>query len=468
MGLYYPSISALARRFGGIVVQPEHRFYGESLPLGAPYSASGADLALLTPQQAVADGAALATHMRRMHNCTGTAGEPRCPVVSVGGSYPGVLSFAARLRYPAVFDASYAASAPLRFFSQEVDQYAFYDHVTRVADAASPGCADYVKRTLEATLAEGAAGDEEDIVAKLGLCEPLPAYMRGSADTLRRELHMVVMYTFASLDMGNYPPPTVTKPTGLTSACASIGERMRAGDAWGALRELLGGYAIGGANARAKRGSAAEASPSPGPATPRRATLLSRLERPARGVGVSDAARCFNLSAQLPAGRDPTISSGDWTGVGSGQDGANWDFQTCTLMVDPAGTSHASMFLPRAWSLDWLNSHCTSRFGAGTVPQPTALGDAWGLGSAQLKQLARSGVLTNVIFTNGAIDGWSVGGVSANLSDTVVSLVMPTGAHHSDLSHTGGENDTADVLATRESVAFLLRTWLGLAEATHA
>jgi len=114
-GIFYPSIVLLAQRLGGFVVEPEHRFYGASQPL-QPYSSQS--LQLLNPAQALADAAALLTSLRQRLKCSGLDGEPRCPAVSVGGSYPGFLAAMMRIRYPNVVDMAYAASAPLRFYSQ--------------------------------------------------------------------------------------------------------------------------------------------------------------------------------------------------------------------------------------------------------------------------------------------------------------------------------------------------------------
>ena len=50
----------------------------------------------------------------------------RCPVLTFGGSYPGFLSAMMRIRYPAVVDFAYAASAPINFYAQHVDEYAYY------------------------------------------------------------------------------------------------------------------------------------------------------------------------------------------------------------------------------------------------------------------------------------------------------------------------------------------------------
>jgi pimeloyl-ACP methyl ester carboxylesterase len=114
-GIFYPSIVLLAQRLGGLVVQPEHRFYGSSQPL-QPYCTQ--TLELLTSAQALADAAALLTSLRQQLKCSGLNGEPRCPAVTVGGSYPGFLAAMMRMRYPNVVDMAYAASAPLRFYSQ--------------------------------------------------------------------------------------------------------------------------------------------------------------------------------------------------------------------------------------------------------------------------------------------------------------------------------------------------------------
>jgi hypothetical protein len=132
-GVFYPWVGTeLAMRFRALVVQPEHRFYGTSNPAGpAPFGPAA--LRLLTPQQALADAAALVVAKQRAHNCTarGTAGY--CPVLTVGGSYPGFLSAMMRLRYPAVIDMAYSASAPTLLYAQRVAHTAYYKVGGRLA-----------------------------------------------------------------------------------------------------------------------------------------------------------------------------------------------------------------------------------------------------------------------------------------------------------------------------------------------
>jgi hypothetical protein len=160
------------------------------------------------------------------------------------------------------------------------------------------------------------------------------------------------------------------------------------------------------------------------------------------------------MTAQLPDGHNATIACGDWSGCGTLHDGASWDFETCTLLVETIGTNNQTdMFPSRPWTMDWMKAHCQARFGQ--TPQPTLLADEWGFGD-----LAAIGV-TNIVFTNGLNDGWSAGSVLTNLSDTLLAVNMPNGAHHSDLTHTAASPmDTPDVAAGRLQVKAILHTWL--------
>jgi hypothetical protein len=80
-GIYYPSIVLLAARLKALVVEPEHRFYGTSVPV-APYDTH--TLQTLTPMQALEDAATFIQYIQGVYNCTGFGGQPRCPVVTIG------------------------------------------------------------------------------------------------------------------------------------------------------------------------------------------------------------------------------------------------------------------------------------------------------------------------------------------------------------------------------------------------
>ena len=139
-----------------------------------------------------------------------------------------------------------------------------------------------------------------------------------------------------------------------------------------------------------------------------------------------------------------------------------WDYETCTFLVSPIGTNGATdMFPPRSFSLPWLKKHCAARFDV--APAPTALYDQWGFGADGLRAQGAS----NILFTNGLNDGWSVGGFDADVDarrDLLV-LNMPNGAHHSDLSHDlPGPHDTPDVVAARANATVVLARWIEAAK----
>lgn len=66
---------------------------------------------------------------------------------------------------------------------------------------------------------------------------------------------------------------------------------------------------------------------------------------------------------------------------------------------------------------------------------------------------------TNIVFSNGLLDPWSVFGVLDNVSDTVVSVVIPDGAHHVDLmfSH---PRDTPSIKEARKVELEHIRRWI--------
>ena len=264
---------------------------------------------------------------------------------------------------------------------------------------------------------------------------------------LRRELDMVFSYTFAGLNMGNYPP---SAQTGLARACARFEAGAGSVDGqWESLHALLhGGLLRGGARGRHGHGLA------PMPTSPPMGGVVEApVEAPVEAAGA-----CFSLQGQVPSGANGTISCGDWSGCGTGTNGRSWDYETCTLLVEPIGTNgETDMFPPRPWSLAWMRGHCEARFGV--APAPTRLVDAWGFDAAGLVRQRAS----RIVFTNGLQDGWSAGGYLTDVSPELelLTLNMVTGAHHSDLSHSlPGPEDTPDVVAARANATVILARWL--------
>eukprot|EP00744_Colponema_vietnamica_P002220 GILI01003534.1.p1 GENE.GILI01003534.1~~GILI01003534.1.p1 ORF type:complete len:561 (+),score=196.93 GILI01003534.1:110-1792(+) len=112
-----------AQRSKALIVSLEHRYYGASVPSFVQYTQQ--DLKFLSSMQALEDVATFYSWFIQREKLDAKAHR----WVAFGGSYPGSLSAWARLKYPQIFVASLASSAPvnakLAFFE--------YDQVVRAS-----------------------------------------------------------------------------------------------------------------------------------------------------------------------------------------------------------------------------------------------------------------------------------------------------------------------------------------------
>ena len=401
-GIFYPFVADhLAKTFGGFVLQPEHRFYGKSQPLQGRTkikldnlnNSSDSDrvqedprVKLFTSEQALHDAMVLLDSVRADLGCspksnqtTPTAGKLSslyCPVVTVGGSYPGFLSAFARILFPGIVDMAYAASAPMGFYSQETDRFAYYDHITAVAEDTLPGCSKAVKSALlkvrDRIRQTHSVNELKSVATEVGICEgSIPDYIfeNGNSEesdlngndfettTMEEELMMVVAYTFANDNMASYPPG---KDSRLYGAC-----------------EIFSSESLS-------------------PTEKVKSYLTKRLHSGSTSPLRKSQSHCWTMTDQLPTGPNATISGGDWSGDGTGPNGESWDFQTCTLLVEAIGFSEEnSMFPYRDWTIEWMREHCWKRFGV--VPRPYELVRRFRFGADDLA----STNITRILFTNG-------------------------------------------------------------------
>jgi hypothetical protein len=362
---------------------------------------------LLSPEQAMADYVMLLRYIQDDLGCsTDRSATNYCPVITIGASYPGFLAAMMRFVYPDVVDIAYASSAPLPLYAQNLNEYAYFDKITNVAEESSPGCAAAVKQTLldmQEILEE--ESQHKRVAKEMGICvETLPTYIT-DIQIFRDAVSMTAGTSFADFNMAYYPP---NESQDLVVACKTF----------------------------QKKG-------------------LSSLEKMKAFYQLKDDSNvgCFDLRTEVPEGANATVSSADWSGVGDGNTGRMWDFQTCRDLVVHAGFSKQSMFIPREWTMEWLTEHCEKRFGV--TPAPYHMVDMWGF-----DDLVGNGG-SYMLFTNGLNDGWSVASHLEDLSDTILALNFPNGAHHSDLGHDWPLNDTKDIEEGHDQIIEILGGWLG-------
>ena len=427
-GLFYPFVNDhLAKKWEGYVIQPEHRFYGFSQPL-SKIKHNDDFVGLLTPEQAMQDALHLLEDTQKKLGCsTNKSSKQYCPVITVGGSYPGFLAAMLRIVHPDKVDMAYASSSPLPLYAQDMDPNAFYDIVADSADHTSPGCSEAVRSSLRTINDEIISGEYHftHYAEKLDVCvRTLPEYI-DTKEVFAQELMMILAAAFADFNMGNYPP---SNHTDMARACHIFQDTtLTPYDKVDELFEIM---------------------------------IAAQVDD--CGFDVEPAKNCgFDFLTQIPGGPNGTVSSGDWTGGGNGVAGLAWDFQTCSDLVVQAGFSEKSMFPVREWTYEWLTQHCQSRFGRD--PAPSRLVDKFYFQKENLPSIT-----SHIIFTNGLQDGWSAGSILESLSDTLIAINIPSGAHHSDLSGAGpSDRDPPDMWATFGQVKDILGTWLDELKASH-
>ena len=111
------------------------------------------------------------------------------------------------------------------------------------------------------------------------------------------------------------------------------------------------------------------------------------------------------------------------------------------------------MFRDRPFDLDWLTQHCQSRFEVD--PDPYRMVNKW-----HFDDLVGQGA-SYILFTNGDNDAWSRVSQMESLSDTLIALTFPSGAHHSELNTVRhGQRECNDIIQGRKTIATILGQWI--------
>ncbi|KAL1455742.1 hypothetical protein WDU94_009812 [Cyamophila willieti] len=126
-----------------------------------------------------------------------------------------------------------------------------------------------------------------------------------------------------------------------------------------------------------------------------------------------------------------------------------WYLQTCTEMMMPFCSTEEEMFEPYPWDYDGFKENCGRRFGVSPSPKI----------AEKLYGGLRIEAASNIIFSNGLLDPWSGAGVLHNVSSTVVSIIIPEGAHHLDL-RAANKEDPHSVIEARNYYETTFRKWI--------
>ena len=186
------AVMTLARRFGGLAVIFEHRFYGDltegSYPFAMNSSTGLADggqdaYKYLNTEQALSDPVYFANHFQPpgLKDQWSILKPDSTPWIWLGGSYPGIRGAHMRVRNPETFYATWASSAPTQ---AAVDMWVYYVQAER---SMTRNCsADYtaVTKYVDGILATGSKQEVSDL--KFALQKAIQASPQDLSPTVNR------------------------------------------------------------------------------------------------------------------------------------------------------------------------------------------------------------------------------------------------------------------------------------------
>eukprot|EP00249_Psilotum_nudum_P024688 c29263_g2_i2 orf=664-2202(-) len=375
----------LAPRFGAMVVFPEHRYYGESVPEMALQVKNASTLAYLSSEQALADYAIFITELKRNFSAEAS------PVVAFGGSYGGMLAAWFRLKYPHIVIGALSSSAPILQFDDIVPSDTYLRIVSEDFKNASQSCFETIRdswKELNAIIQKKGASA---VAAQLGFCSDAHVDIDLIQDFFETAWSTMAMtdYPYAA----NFVMPLPANP--VNAAC----------------------FAIDG--------------------MPKGSDIISRLFAGANIYWNSTGdVKCFDVNSD-PHGEDL------------------WSWQQCTEMVMPYSSNPENSIFPAfPFDLQEMSHECAGQYGI--TPRPHWITEEYG--GHDIKTVLRH-YGSNIIFSNGLLDPWSGGGVLEDISDSIIALVTPKGAHHLDLRPTT-EYDPSWLTKQRRDEIKLIKQWL--------
>ncbi|KAF6171570.1 hypothetical protein GIB67_018094 [Kingdonia uniflora] len=131
-----------------------------------------------------------------------------------------------------------------------------------------------------------------------------------------------------------------------------------------------------------------------------------------------------------------------------------WEWQACTELVSPIGADNTTMFQASPFDLKNYTKDCEDVFHV--TPRPHWITTEFGGHSIKsvLKKFA-----SNIIFSNGLRDPYSIGGVLQNVSDSVVAISTAQGAHCLDILN-ALPSDPEWLIMQRNSEIKIVQGWI--------
>lgn len=166
------AVMTMARRFKGLALLVEHRYYGGIDEGSYPYAINGSTGELLDTsgyryldtEQALEDTVYFANSFEPPAGVNSSLAPSVTPWIWLGGSYPGIRGAQLRIRNPETFFATWASSAPTQ---AAVDMWTYYAQAERSMTRNCSADFTSITRYVDGVLANGTQDQVRDLKRRL-------------------------------------------------------------------------------------------------------------------------------------------------------------------------------------------------------------------------------------------------------------------------------------------------------------
>uniref|UniRef100_A0A224Z7T1 Thymus specific serine protease n=1 Tax=Rhipicephalus zambeziensis TaxID=60191 RepID=A0A224Z7T1_9ACAR len=394
-------IMLLAKKYGALVFQLEHRYYGLSWPTP---DMSVANLEYLTSEQALADGAFFRDAMVEKYSLG-----PDSKWVVFGGSYSGSLAAWFKLKYPHLAVGAVASSAPL----YAVIDFKDYLRVVRDSLATTgPECNKQIEQAVDHLTFLAASPDNWPVIKDMfKLC----TYFNG----------------FNANNMANLFQSLAGNFEGIVQYNKDARE-FEGGDNAVTIDTLCD----------------AMTDPNDDRTPLERFALVNQILLNATKQECLD----YDYDAFINSLREIQFNSTEGAG------GRQWTYQTCVEFGYYQSSDLKDQPFGSLFPVEFFVKQCKDIFGA-------RFDDALLASAVRRTNTFYGGfrpAVHNVTFPNGSIDPWHALGVTKDLARDVTAIFINGTAHCADM-YPPSEHDVPELTRAREQIEYLVGKWVGAA-----
>lgn len=422
----------LATKFNAIVIFAEHRFFGKSFPFGAPQDKDIQKNKYLTSLQALSDFVGLLSNFKSSRNLG-----KNTPVIAFGGSYGGMLSSWARMKFPHIFRGAVASSAPVLLFEDiSVIQNSFFKITTDTYKRYDQSCPSDLRsgfRKLADLRSSAALAANPSVLSVLNEVFRPCTKIQSQSDIKKLEETLEDM--LITLAQYNYPyetsfiKPTPAEPVKV--ACERVAQ-VRNSTHFFKLAPVISNSI----NFAFNKYNQVDYDT--------KYKLMFLKAAVDVFFNYTGTEKCLDIGNAMADNSTSANSTVELNG---------WFYMACTEMIMPMEKNGITdMFNPQKWDLETFSRECRKEWN-GDV-RPNWVYDFYG-GRDFYHEINQ---YSNLLYINGKMDPWNAGCPKYS-NNTKVIVFEADSAHHLDL-RVPHEKDPESIVQARKLMEVLIEKWI--------